>query len=42
MVKNSHSLFLLMMTINSKGEVISESEILIKNERGEAKLARVK
>jgi hypothetical protein len=30
------------MTINSTGEVISENEILIKNERGETKLARVK
>jgi hypothetical protein len=30
------------MTINSTGEVINENEILIKNERGEMKLTRVK
>ena len=30
------------MTLNSTGEVINENEILIKNERGEMKLTRVK
>jgi hypothetical protein len=30
------------LTINNTGEVISEDEILIKNERGELKLTRVK
>ena len=30
------------MTINSTGELISDDEILIKNERGEMKLTRVK
>ncbi|HEY6502627.1 MAG TPA: hypothetical protein VIZ28_01510 [Chitinophagaceae bacterium] len=30
------------ITINSTGEVINENEILIKNERGEMKLTRVK
>ena len=30
------------MTINNTGEVINENEILIKNERGEMKLTRVK
>ena len=29
-------------TINSTGEIINENEILIKNERGEMKLTRVK
>jgi hypothetical protein len=30
------------ITINSTGEVVNENEILIKNERGEMKLTRVK
>jgi len=30
------------LTINNTGEVISDNEILIKNERGELKLTRVK
>ncbi len=30
------------ITINSTGELINENEILIKNERGEMKLTRVK
>ena len=30
------------MTINSTGELINDDEILIKNERGEMKLTRVK
>ena len=30
------------ITINSTGEVINENEILIKNERGEMKLTRIK
>ena len=30
------------ITLNSTGEVINENEILIKNERGEMKLTRVK
>jgi len=30
------------MTLNSTGELISDDEILIKNERGEMKLTRVK
>ncbi len=30
------------VTINSTGEVINENEILLKNERGEMKLTRVK
>jgi hypothetical protein len=30
------------VTINSTGEIINDNEILIKNERGEMKLARVK
>ncbi len=30
------------ITINSTGELINENEILIKNDRGEMKLARVK
>jgi hypothetical protein len=40
--KFSYSISFNGMTINSTGEVISENEILIKNERGEMKLARVK
>lgn len=30
------------MTINNTGEIINENEILVKNERGEMKLTRVK
>ena len=30
------------MTIKSAGEVVNENELLIKNERGEMKLTRVK
>jgi len=30
------------MTINSTGQVVNENELLIKNERGEMKLTRVK
>lgn len=40
--KFSYSISFNDMTINSTGELISENEILIKNERGEMKLTRVK
>lgn len=40
--KFSFSISFNDMTINSTGEVINENEILIKNERGEMKLTRVK
>ena len=40
--KFSYSITFNDMTINSTGELISENEILIKNERGEMKLTRVK
>ncbi|HEX5169705.1 MAG TPA: hypothetical protein VFW11_11065 [Cyclobacteriaceae bacterium] len=40
--KISYTISFNNMTINSTGELISDDEILIKNERGEMKLARVK
>jgi hypothetical protein len=40
--KFSYSITFNDTTINSTGELISENEILIKNERGEMKLTRVK
>lgn len=40
--KFSYSIVFNEMTINSTGELIGENEILIKNERGEMKLTRVK
>lgn len=40
--KFSYSISFNDMTINSTGEVISENELLIKNDRGEMKLTRVK
>jgi len=40
--KFSYTVSFNEMTINSTGEVIGENEILIKNERGEMKLTRVK
>jgi len=40
--KFSYSITFNDMTINSTGELVSENEILIKNERGEMKLTRVK
>ena len=40
--KLSFSISFNDITINSTGEVINENEILIKNERGEMKLTRVK
>jgi hypothetical protein len=40
--KFSYSISFNDMTINNTGEVINENEILIKNERGEMKLSRVK
>ena len=40
--KFSFSISFNEMTINNTGEVINENEILIKNERGEVKLTRVK
>jgi hypothetical protein len=40
--KISYSITLNDTTINSTGELISENEILIKNDRGEMKLTRVK
>jgi hypothetical protein len=40
--KFSFSISFNDLTINNTGEVISENEILIKNERGEMKLTRVK
>jgi len=40
--KLSYSITFNGTTINSTGEIINENEILIKNERGEMKLTRVK
>lgn len=40
--KLSFSISFNDLTINSTGELINENEILIKNERGEMKLTRVK
>jgi hypothetical protein len=40
--KISYTISLNDVTINSTGELISENEILIKNDRGEMKLTRVK
>ena len=40
--KFSYSITINDTTINSTGEVINENELLIKNERGEMKLTRVK
>ncbi len=40
--KFSYSISFNDMTIKSTGELISENEIVIKNERGEMKLTRVK
>lgn len=40
--KFSFSISFNDLTINNTGEVINEDEILIKNERGELKLTRVK
>ena len=40
--KFSYSITFNNTTINSTGEIINENEILIKNERGETKLTRVK
>lgn len=40
--KLSYSITFNGNTINSTGEIINENEILIKNERGEMKLTRVK
>ena len=40
--KFSYSISFNDMTINNTGEVINDDEILIKNERGEMKLTRVK
>ena len=40
--KFSYSITLNDMTIKSTGELINENEIVIKNERGEMKLTRVK
>jgi hypothetical protein len=40
--KFSFSISFNDMTIESTGELVSENEILIKNERGELKLTRVK
>ena len=40
--KFSYSITFNDMTINSTGELTAENEILIKNDRGEMKLARVK
>ena len=40
--KFSYSISFNDMTIKSTGEVINENEILVKNERGETKLTRVK
>ena len=40
--KFSYSITLNDMTISSTGELINDNEIVIKNERGEMKLARVK
>jgi hypothetical protein len=40
--KFSYSITFNDMTISSTGEVVNENELLIKNERGEMKLTRVK
>ena len=40
--KFSYSISFNDMTINSTGEVVNENELLIKNDRGEMKLTRVK
>lgn len=40
--KFSYSITFNDMTINSTGEIINENELLIKNDRGEMKLTRVK
>jgi hypothetical protein len=40
--KFSYSITFNDMTIKSTGEVVNENELLIKNERGEMKLTRVK
>ena len=40
--KFSYSISFNDMTIKSTGEVVNENEILVKNERGETKLTRVK
>ena len=40
--KFSYTISFNDITINNTGEVINENEILIKNERGEMKLTRVK
>ena len=40
--KISYTISFNGVTINSTGELITENEILIKNERGEMKLTRVK
>ena len=40
--KFSYSISFNDITINSTGEVVNENELLIKNERGEMKLTRVK
>ena len=40
--KFSYSISFNDMTIKSTGEVVSENELLVKNERGEMKLTRVK
>lgn len=40
--KFSYSITFNDMTINSTGEVVNENELLVKNERGEMKLTRVK
>ena len=40
--KFSYSISFNDVTINSTGEVVNENELLIKNERGEMKLTRVK
>lgn len=39
--KLSYTISVNDMTINSTGELVSENEILIKNDRGEMKLTRV-
>jgi len=40
--KFSYSITFNDMTINSTGEILNENELLIKNDRGEMKLTRVK
>lgn len=40
--KFSYSITFNDMTINSTGEIINENELLVKNDRGEMKLTRVK